>query len=278
MRRVHRLNGLSGGGSSADVGVDVHGSLGRGETGDAVGRETVSCGWGREECAGSGTLSWRVVRTRRGDVVSEWVPTTVLEEMTVIFERAGSELRMRALRGVVPKLLLLLLHVVDVLLVVHRMLRMMLRMMSVVTIHHHTLLRVMNRVLLLLLLLVMNRSLRNEHFLIVLATWTSRVSTRLRRWGSTMRRRRRRSPIIDILVFLDIHQVGSSDTNQVPMSLRSHLGAHLRHEHVEFARDDDVEPVTTNRFVDERKVLAGSPFVDFTTESVGFGFELAELT
>jgi hypothetical protein len=47
------------------------------------------------------------------------------------------------------------------------------------------------------------------------------------------------------------------------MSLCSHLCSHLGDEHIEFSRDDDVEAVGTNGFFDERKVLAGSPLVDF---------------
>jgi hypothetical protein len=56
-----------------------------------------------------------------------------------------------------------------------------------------------------------------------------------------------------------------TDANEVPMSLCSHLSSHLRHEHIEFSRHDDVEAVGTNRFFDEREVLAGSPLTDFPT-------------
>jgi hypothetical protein len=58
----------------------------------------------------------------------------------------------------------------------------------------------------------------------------------------------------------------TTDADEVPMSLCSHLCSHFRHEHIEFSRDDDVEAVGTNGFFDERKVLTGSPLVDFPVE------------
>lgn len=160
--------------------------------------------------------------------------------MTVVVDRARCEL-LRSLGRVVAKLLLLLLHVVGMLLLdvlLWVMVHGVLRMVPMVSVHHHAL--VMHRVLLLLLVRV-DRSLGDEDLIVVLA---SRVTTCMRRWGSTVRRRRSWSPVVQVLVFLDVHETTvGSDTDEVAVALSSHLGAHLGDKNVELARDDDVEAV-----------------------------------